>query len=804
MLSGSRRNSAIFLSLVAVCCSTLMTLAARGAEKSYRVRGRQVKLQEASDLVLVKSKGPKAVMDVATQAVRAQAKVLDRDTGPPVVLLAKRPATYVKVLDGVLVPKLEGLGEAHLGDVANASETIESVRTVYKSGNQHVVPLDTLTVRFKGGLNPRFLFAVASEFKLKEAGRPKFAPGLVRYNVPEGTDVFALCEKLDTKGYVQWVEPDLALQLHFNQVTLPNDLHFEDQWHMQPGDGTVQVPEAWEISRGTDRITVAVIDTGVDHRHPDLIDNLVAGRDFVDNDDMPQPDTDPTTSPHGTACAAVVAAIADNEQGVAGAAPLAKIMPIRVASRSGFTTWPDLAESIRWSAANGAKILSCSWGGSFPSNQVADAIDEVTTQGALVFVAAGNDGPEGEVGYPAQFENAIAVGAVTREQKLADFSSFLPGELVDMVAPGRDIFTADLVGADGYNAGGDDDNDESDASRDPTGNYATISGTSFACPMAAGVAALVWSTYPELTNTQLRQILEETAVEVDSDGGQWQDGYSDRYGHGQVNALAALGRAKEMAQSDSTPPAEADTSTNRPGGNAVSAPPRANTREILETLLKFRKSLGDDGRPPLPKDLADPKTIALRRGQLAELLEPQPQSYLVRGRELVLQPSESWFATALPDTGELKGPQFWQVIRGDATERQLGGIEVAARGAGRVAVVARRELLRDKSELTAFAEAGSLPAVFPVYQRGDILLVPLGTLTLRVKADAGGRAKQAILNLGEELGLELIKDEGDTLRFGLTATSKPTNVFAAASQFAKQDSVRWSEPDLASRTIDHP
>jgi thermitase len=785
------------LAVVGLCAGAAL---APAAEKSFTVRGQRVRLVESDDTILVRSKGLKGVVDVAAQAISAQAKALGEEAPRPQALLAKRPAQYVKVLAGVLVPKLEGLRAAHHDDILAASDTIDSVQTVYRVGARHVVPLETCTVRFKGALNPRQLFAVASEFELEEMGRPKSTTALVRYRVPAGADVFAVCEKLAAKGFVAWAEPDLAVQLNFaaDNVELPNDPRFSDQWHMQPGEGGVQVPEAWQLSRGTSDITVAVIDSGIDLQHRDLQPNLVAGYDFVERDEDPQPDTgDASISPHGTVCAGMVAAVTGNGRGIAGPAPNAKIMPVRIAATDGFVTMPDIAESLRWSATQGAKILSCSWTTGAPSNQVADAIDEVTVGGCLVFVAAGNSGPDGEVGYPAQFENAIAVGATTRDRKLADFSSFAPGKLVDLCAPGADILSSDMLGKEGYFDGGADA--QPDENGEHPGDYVSgANGTSYACPMAAGVAALVWSTYPKLTHVQVRQVLQETAFKIDPDEGAWNDeGYSDRYGHGQVNALAALSRAREVAGEDGS---QSPPQSNLPYVKVRVGPP-ADTREILGRLLRLQRELDNAGRPKLAKELPNPKTIDLREFQLDDALAPQPQSYVVRGREIVLQPSKEWFALSLDDAGEVKGPQFWQIVRGDATDEQLAKINIAAKEAGRIAVIAPRELLRERKQLDDFVRAGTLPAVYATYEQGGSLLVPLGTLTLRVDKKGGEAAHERALAEGKSLGLRLVEREGDIVRFAQTNISKPASLFTAANTLAKVDGVLWCEPDFASRPL---
>jgi len=521
------------------------------ARKSFDFRGQRVELRQADDVMLVRAKGPIKALDLAGAALEAQAKLLGKNVGPAGLHFAKTPPLPIRLLGGVLAPRLPGVKDGDLSRLAALGEGIAACEPVYRVEEQLAVPTGTITVRLQRPLQPRLLFALAEELGLKEVARPRYAPNLIRFQpTAAGADPIALAEKLSQRNFVRWAEPDLVVQLLSCGPRIPNDPFFQQQWHLQPGESAIQAPEAWGESLGSDQITVAVLDDGVDLRHRDLAPKLVAGYDFFQNDSDPQPDP---KDAHGTACAGLIGGLGDNGEGIAGIAWNAKIMPIRISGEEGFAANAAIGDAIHYAVQHGAKILSCSWGGKAPSNQIIDAIDTANDAGCLVFVAAGNATPALHTFYPARYEGCIAVGAIKRDNLLWDYSCYGPGRAVDLVAPSGacnlegDIWSTDQSGDRGYNSGGG-------AAEEASGDYtAHFGGTSAATPIAAGVAALVWSSYPKLTALQVRQILEETASQVDPNGGEWINGRSVRYGCGKVNALAAIQKAKQVAEGVSPP-----------------------------------------------------------------------------------------------------------------------------------------------------------------------------------------------------------------------------------------------------------
>ncbi len=234
-----------------------------------------------------------------------------------------------------------------------------------------------------------------------------------------------------------------------------NDVYYDRQWALP----VIGAPDAWlTLPSDAPSVTVAVIDSGICADHPDLAGRVVGGWDFVEGDNAPQ-----DALGHGCGVAGIIAADVDNGIGIAGVAPNAQIMPLRVLDASGVGTYSNVAAAIVHAADNGAQIINLSLGGASASTVLENAVNYAVSKGVTVVAAAGNTG--GNILYPAAYESVIAVGSVDPDLQRSSFSSYLPS--LDLLAPGRDILTTKL-----------------------DGTYATMSGTSFAAPQVAGVAAL--------------------------------------------------------------------------------------------------------------------------------------------------------------------------------------------------------------------------------------------------------------------------------------------------------------------------
>lgn len=291
---------------------------------------------------------------------------------------------------------------------------------------------------------------------------------------------------------------------------LANDPYAGSQWHLP----VLQTHAAWDWTRG-EGVTVAILDTGVLPTHADLIANLVPGWNTYDNNSSTA-----DVQGHGTAVAGTAAAALNNAVGVAGVAGGAKIMPIRVTDAAGDGYYSTIANGVIWAADRGARVANASFGRLFASSTVASAGAYMKSRGGLLVVSAGNTGANENAGATSSM---IVVSATDSSDRLASWSSY--GDMVSVAAPGVGIWT---TSADG--------------------TYRAASGTSFAAPAVAGVVALIMSSNPALTPSQVENVLFSSALDLGNAGRDIQ------YGFGRVNASAAVNLARNGVAPDTQRP----------------------------------------------------------------------------------------------------------------------------------------------------------------------------------------------------------------------------------------------------------
>ena len=268
------------------------------------------------------------------------------------------------------------------------------------------------------------------------------------------------------------------------------------------GMAKIEAAAAWAVTPGSAKVKVAVVDTGIDHQHPDLVGRVDKGRDFVNNDDDAMDDNE-----HGTHCAGTVAAGLNNG-GVVGVAPGVSLLAVKVLSGEGGGTYDGVASGIVYAADQGADVISMSLGGPAGSQVIDDAVKYARGKGSLIVAAMGNENTE-RPSYPASAPGVMAVGSTTSADKRSGFSNF--GKHISVSAPGSDIL-----------------------STIPGGKYDTFSGTSMATPHVAGLAALVKSQFPELKADEIRARIEKSADDLG------EGGFDKQFGHGRINARKAL------------------------------------------------------------------------------------------------------------------------------------------------------------------------------------------------------------------------------------------------------------------------
>ncbi len=334
---------------------------------------------------------------------------------------------------------------------------------------------------------------------------------------------------------------DLLLREREPSEIQPNDPMFAEQWALNnngqnggKAKADLAALKAWVKTQGSTEIVVAVLDTGIDYTHPDLVENMwlrpdnvsaykddelgafndLRGFNAADNKSDPMDDNG-----HGTHCAGIIGAKGDNNQGITGINWNVQIMPLKFLGRGGFGTTKDAIEAINYAidrkrAGVNVKVINASWGSTQYSKALEDTIRAAGEEGILFVAAAGNDGSSNDKRphYPSNYNlpNVISVAALDRSDNLASFSNF-GIKTVHVAAPGREILSTWL-----------------------NEDFREASGTSMATPYVAGVAALILATEPKLSVEKLRERVLKSVDKLDSLDGKVESG-------GRINAAKALG-----------------------------------------------------------------------------------------------------------------------------------------------------------------------------------------------------------------------------------------------------------------------
>ena len=324
-----------------------------------------------------------------------------------------------------------------------------------------------------------------------------FLSNYYKFKFSDCDDLSSLIEDYSSLDFVEFVEPNYV----YNICKVPDDPLFGSQWGLdQSNDCDIDAPEAWDIGTGSNDVVIAVVDTGVDYDHEDLVGKCISGYDFVNNDNDPMDDHN-----HGTHCAGIIGANGNNGVGISGVCWNCKIMPVKVLSGQGSGSSSGVAQGIEYAADNGADVISMSLGGSQTSQVIKDAVNHAYSKGVVLIAAAGNDDSSTKM-YPAAYDNVIAVAATNKDDDRAYFSQY--GSWVDVAAPGKNIKSC-VIG------------DE----------YESFSGTSMACPHVSGLAGLILSKKSDLSVDEVKSIIRSTTDETNS---------NEPIGTGRINAYEAL------------------------------------------------------------------------------------------------------------------------------------------------------------------------------------------------------------------------------------------------------------------------
>lgn len=384
---------------------------------------------------------------------------------------------------------------------------------------------DQVLVKFKPRLGRWAIDALIAGYDSK---RIKRIPHMDVYQIkiPKDSTVEEMVYALNQNPNVEYAEPNYIRRI----AVTPNDPFFKYQYALRntgqsiweglgaptgTPDADIKATAGWEETTGSAETTIAIIDTGIDFQHPDLVNKIAPDSwDFGDND------ADATDEDwHGTYVAGIAAADTDNSEGIAGVAWSCKILPLKVMDKKGEIYDSYVAEAIIWAIDHGAAAINLSLGGPEPSSTLELAVREAHNNGIVVAAAAGNDGAS--VLYPAAYdEYCLAVAATDYDDLRPDWSCF--GPEVDVAAPGEWVLSAYPIYL-----------------TDLTKYYPYVygRGTSASTPHVAGLAALIKSLKPWLTADEIMDVIRYSAEDVNKGENSGRD---DFIGYGRIDMEKAL------------------------------------------------------------------------------------------------------------------------------------------------------------------------------------------------------------------------------------------------------------------------
>lgn len=372
---------------------------------------------------------------------------------------------------------------------------------------------DEILLKFKPGVDEKTKDNIRKHFGVKkEEVIDKI--DVERVKIPEKAKDKVI-EALKHNPRVEYAEPNFI-----NKAALiPNDTYFPQMWNLPK----IAAPQGWDISTGTSSAVIAIIDSGVNLTHEDLVGKVSGTADDYG---------------HGTQVAGVAAASSNNGKGVTGVCWLCPILSLKVLNSAGLGGDSSVAAGVTTAADNGARVINLSLGGYANSAAIQDAVNYAWNHGVVVVAAAGNDNTSTPF-YPAANANVVAVGGSNPDDTKLSVSNY--GPWLDVIAPGESILTTTM-----------------------NGSYDLAGGTSFASPHVAGLAGLIFSAKSGLTNQQVVDIITSTALDLGVAG------KDDLYGWGRIQADKALQKAVETTPPPPDTQAPTISVTSPASGSTVS------------------------------------------------------------------------------------------------------------------------------------------------------------------------------------------------------------------------------------------
>jgi thermitase len=583
----NRSRIVLFIALLLLLTTLAPPVTAQQSTSGYYyyASGQVVNLQTSADFIAVSMNTGMRAASVAgirtLSGVGDVSRTIELDS-PRVTLIP-------------LAPGSNGITTAHAIQTA-AAGSIEWAMPVFQYLDIYHVVTDRFLASFPSTMTDAQVDAYNANYgvqRLEHLANNMDNLYLLAVTRATGRNAIDMANVYQTGGVALYASPEFV-RLEQNASNrgfefVPNDPSRPSQWHLNntaqfPGttsDADIDAFEAWDLQQGANTTKIAIMDSGVEITHPDLASQIVDPYDPVQEDFDPTPnyllEAEWFFDGHGTLVAGLAAGATNNSTGIAGVCPNCRIMPIRIARTIDHPIYglytpfidTDIIQSFDWARTHDAAVMNNSWGGGYPNSGITNAINNAVNYGryrplqgiylgAVVVFAAGNDFNDPVI-YPANLPNVMAVGATNmcdgHKSPINDacngnegFWGSSAGPEMDISAPGVRLFTTDLT-----DDGGENYCFDAHGTCDPSYDYdGYMNGTSGASPIVSGVAGLVISENPNLTQLEVQNILMASADDI-WNGSNTGPGWDSASGWGRVNAYQALQLTEYLMIAPTTP-----------------------------------------------------------------------------------------------------------------------------------------------------------------------------------------------------------------------------------------------------------